>query len=99
MDPNRPLRLVLAALAVWRLTHLLAEEDGPWGLVARLRGLAGRGGAHEVAEGRQQCAAGGESRGGERWGVTVVRRGQASAGGRRRQAGDVSTSSHALLTS
>ena len=29
--------LVLAALATWRVTHLLAEEDGPRGAVARLR--------------------------------------------------------------
>ncbi len=43
MDPNLPLRLVLAALAVWRVTHLLAEEDGPWGVVVRLRELAGKG--------------------------------------------------------
>lgn len=30
-------KLVLAVLATWRLTHLLAREDGPWNLVARLR--------------------------------------------------------------
>ncbi|MFQ5528618.1 MAG: hypothetical protein ACE5GX_20480 [Thermoanaerobaculia bacterium] len=32
------LRFLLAALAVWRITHLLIREDGPWKLVARLRG-------------------------------------------------------------
>jgi hypothetical protein len=30
-------RFVLAALAAWRVTHLLAEEDGPAGVVFRLR--------------------------------------------------------------
>lgn len=34
-------RFGLAALAVWRVTHLLAEEDGPWDLIARLRGRLG----------------------------------------------------------
>ena len=35
------LRFVLAALAVWRLTHLLAAEDGPWDLILRARGRLG----------------------------------------------------------
>ena len=30
-------RFVLAALATWRVTHLLANEDGPGGIVFRLR--------------------------------------------------------------
>ncbi len=30
-------RFILATLAVWRLTHLLAAEDGPWDLILRLR--------------------------------------------------------------
>jgi hypothetical protein len=30
-------RFVLAALAVWRVTHLLAREDGPWDVLIRLR--------------------------------------------------------------
>jgi hypothetical protein len=30
-------KLVLAVLATWRITHLLAREDGPADLVARLR--------------------------------------------------------------
>lgn len=34
-------KLVLAVLATWRLTHLLAREDGPWGGVARLREILG----------------------------------------------------------
>lgn len=31
----------LAVLGVWRVTHLLNAEDGPWDLLARLRRLAG----------------------------------------------------------
>ena len=34
---------VLCALAVWRLGHLLAREDGPFDLVFRLRRAAGVG--------------------------------------------------------
>lgn len=29
--------LVLAALATWRVAHLLAHEDGPWDVALRLR--------------------------------------------------------------
>lgn len=36
-------RLVLAALATWRLTHLIAREDGPADLLARLRAALGDG--------------------------------------------------------
>lgn len=32
-----PVRFVLAALATWRVTHLLANEDGPADIVFRLR--------------------------------------------------------------
>lgn len=35
--------LALCVLAVWRITHLLQAEDGPWDLVVRLRRAAGRG--------------------------------------------------------
>ena len=35
------MRFILAALAVWRITHLLANEDGPWDVVVRLRRAAG----------------------------------------------------------
>ncbi len=31
-------RFLLAVLAVWRVTHLLAKEDGPWRVFERLRG-------------------------------------------------------------
>jgi len=34
---------VLCTLAVWRVTHLLAEEDGPWDLVVRFRKGSGDG--------------------------------------------------------
>jgi hypothetical protein len=36
-------RFVLASLATWRLTHLLAEEDGPADAVVRLRAHVGDG--------------------------------------------------------
>lgn len=35
--------LLLAVLCVWRITHLLVEEDGPWDLVIRLRRRLGDG--------------------------------------------------------
>jgi hypothetical protein len=37
------IRFVLAVLATWRVTHLLANEDGPADIVARLRGRLGAG--------------------------------------------------------
>jgi hypothetical protein len=37
-----PVTFVLAALATWRITHLLTEEDGPADLVLRLRRAAGQ---------------------------------------------------------
>ena len=36
-DPGFWARLVLGVLATWRVAHLLASEDGPAALVARLR--------------------------------------------------------------
>jgi hypothetical protein len=33
--------LVLGVLGVWRVTHLLQAEDGPWDVVVRLRRKAG----------------------------------------------------------
>lgn len=36
------LRFVLAVLATWRVTHLLASEDGPADLVVRFRALLGQ---------------------------------------------------------
>jgi len=34
---------VLGLLCVWRITHLLQAEDGPWDLVVRLRQMVGDG--------------------------------------------------------
>ncbi len=34
---------VLGVLSVWRLTHLLSAEDGPWDILVRLRSRAGHG--------------------------------------------------------
>jgi len=36
-------RLTLGALIVWRVTHLLYAEDGPWDLMVRLRRAVGSG--------------------------------------------------------
>jgi hypothetical protein len=34
---------VLGVLTVWRVTHLLHAEDGPWDIVVRLRRVVGNG--------------------------------------------------------
>jgi hypothetical protein len=34
-------RFALCALAVWRIAHLLARENGPWDMIARLRATLG----------------------------------------------------------
>jgi hypothetical protein len=39
--------LALGVLAVWRITHLLHAEHGPWGLLARGRAAAARLGLGE----------------------------------------------------
>jgi hypothetical protein len=36
-------RLILGLLTVWRVTHLLQAEDGPWDIIVRLRRRAGDG--------------------------------------------------------
>jgi hypothetical protein len=36
-------RFVLGVLVVWRVTHLLHAEDGPWDIVVRVRRRAGDG--------------------------------------------------------
>ena len=36
------MRLVLAVLATWRVTHLLASEDGPGDIIVRFRILLGQ---------------------------------------------------------
>jgi len=35
--------VLVGILAVWRVTHLVSREDGPWGVVAHLREAAGDG--------------------------------------------------------
>jgi hypothetical protein len=42
-DPGFWARFAVAALATWRVTHLLAKEDGPADLVVRLRARLGNG--------------------------------------------------------
>jgi hypothetical protein len=37
------LECALAVLAVWRITHLICLEEGPWGVCSRLRRIAGEG--------------------------------------------------------
>jgi hypothetical protein len=37
------LRFAVAVLATWRITHLLANEDGPGDLIVRVRSRLGRG--------------------------------------------------------
>lgn len=36
-------RFFLASLAVWRLTHLIVKEDGPWQIISKIRRKAGNG--------------------------------------------------------
>ena|ERR1700726_3425848 len=36
-------RFLLAALGVWRVTHLFSKEDGPWNMIVRLRRALGAG--------------------------------------------------------
>jgi hypothetical protein len=43
-------RFALAALATWRVTHLLAREDGPFDAVFRLRARLGSGALGELAD-------------------------------------------------
>jgi hypothetical protein len=46
-DRGFPVRFVVGSLATWRVTHLLAREDGPGDVVARTREAIGR---HWVGE-------------------------------------------------
>lgn len=46
LESKREMRFywfIIGTLSVWRVTHLLAAEDGPWQLVVRLRRQAGEG--------------------------------------------------------
>lgn len=40
---NSWMRFVLAVLASWRVTHLVASEDGPADIIVRFRALLGQG--------------------------------------------------------
>ncbi len=44
------MRFAVAALATWRVTHLLASEDGPADAVVRLRGRLGPGAAGRLID-------------------------------------------------
>jgi hypothetical protein len=43
-------RFAVGSLATWRLTHLLAEEDGPGDMVVRVRAALGDGPAGELMD-------------------------------------------------
>lgn len=43
MTANVPYLFLLSVLAVWRISHLLSQEDGPFDLVVRFRKLFGQG--------------------------------------------------------
>jgi hypothetical protein len=43
-------RFVVAVLATWRVTHLLASEDGPADLIVRFRALLGHGFAGKLMD-------------------------------------------------
>jgi hypothetical protein len=38
-----PLRFLILALAVWRVTHLIQAEDGPWDVIFKIRKWVGNG--------------------------------------------------------
>jgi hypothetical protein len=43
MTMNTPYIFLLCLLAVWRICHLLSQEDGPFDLVIKFRKLFGQG--------------------------------------------------------
>jgi hypothetical protein len=47
---SSPVSFALAALATWRITHLLAEEDGPADIIVRIRARLGRGLAGQLMD-------------------------------------------------
>ena len=49
-DRANATRFAVAGLAVWRVTHLLAREDGPADLIAKLRARAGSGQLGELMD-------------------------------------------------
>jgi hypothetical protein len=49
-------RLVLGILSVWRITHLLQAEDGPWDIMVRFRRAAGSGFAGKLLDCFECCS-------------------------------------------
>jgi len=49
-DRGAGFRFALGSLATWRVAHLLAEEDGPFDAVVRLRLRAGNGALGELMD-------------------------------------------------
>jgi hypothetical protein len=49
-SPDTWLRFAVAVLATWRVTHLLAREDGPADIVVRFRGRVGSGFAGQLMD-------------------------------------------------
>jgi len=43
MPPQGWYHLTLAVFAIWRVTHLLAKEDGPWDAIVAVRLRLGNG--------------------------------------------------------
>jgi len=50
MSDDAGIRFGLAALATWRVTHLLADEDGPGDLIVRARARLGESRAGELMD-------------------------------------------------
>jgi hypothetical protein len=50
VEALEPAAFALATLAVWRLTHLIAAEDGPAGAILRARERAGSGPLGELMD-------------------------------------------------
>ena len=50
MEERAALWYVLAVMAVWRVTHLLHLEHGPWGVLSRARAVAERLGLGDLVQ-------------------------------------------------
>jgi hypothetical protein len=50
LDNMRFYWLILGILGVWRITHLLHAEDGPWNLLVKLRLSLGSGFAGQILD-------------------------------------------------
>lgn len=56
LDRDSWAALAIGVLGVWRVTHLVTAEDGPWDVVARLRRLAGQGMAGRLLDCFKCCS-------------------------------------------